>query len=255
MYKQIVHQLKSLENPQRSAQMDKYFKNYPGGYGYPDTFLGLSNPQVRQVCRQYKDLPLTQLEHLIVNPYHEVRLCALLIATDQVKVLKRKYDLKHKYPGKYNQSQIHDRRVELCNFYMQNLKYINNWDLVDLSAPWLVGTAISDNIYLDQNVWALIESENVFARRTCILASWAYIRKDQFQYTFDLCKIMCQDKHPLIEKALGWMLREIGKRNPGRLQMFIEVEAPKLSATTLSYALEKFEPTIRQTIKLKNRSQ
>lgn len=216
----------ALANPERAPLVARFFKTGPGQYGEGDQFLGLSMPQQRQIALQYLQLSPEETETLIHDPYHEVRMVGLLIWTYQAK------------------KAGHALRKTLAQRYLANRPYINNWDLVDVTCTEIVG-----NYLLDQDrsvLYDLAQQDHLWSQRIAIVSTCAFIRKNQFADTFAISELLLNHKHDLIHKAIGWMLREVGKRNPEALEEFLHDHIRQMPRTTLRYAIERFEPGRRK---------
>lgn len=223
MTSDILSALRACASPQRAALNARFFKTGPGQYGEGDRFWGLTVPQIRKVISQYRDLPLDQIEILLHNETHEVRLAAVLL-------------LVHNYP-RYPE--------EVYKIYLANTRFINNWDLVDLSAPRIVG------VYLENKPKKILEklarSKSVWERRISMISTFNYIYKGSSTEALKIAGILIDDSHDLIRKAVGWMLREIGKRCSREIEEeFLEKYAATMPRTTLRYAIEHFPPEKRQ---------
>jgi 3-methyladenine DNA glycosylase AlkD len=217
--KTLINDLKTLGSPEKSAHLQRFFKTGPGQYSQGDVFWGVTVPAVRKVAITNKHLEVKQLEELIEHKVHEVRLCALLIMG-----LKSKNSPEQMY-----------------NLYIKKTAFINNWDLVDLSAPIIVGNFLANfSANVDCSIlYKLAESNLLWERRIAIIATFAFIKKGDYKHTLDLAKILLQDKQDLIQKAVGWMLREVGKRcSMLVLEEFLEQHAPTMPRTTLRYSIE-----------------
>lgn len=221
----IINTLQSLASAEKRQILMRFFKTQPGEYGEGDEFLGIPVPVSRQVCKACGIVSVDTIEDLLHSPLHEVRFCALQLLIARYKKFKEK-------------------REELVKFYLKNTRYINNWDLVDLSAPDIIGTylltASSDILY------KLVKSQLLWERRIAIVSTLTLIRNNQFNDTLRLAEQLLDDKEPLMHKATGWMLREVGKRNETLLTDFLDVHASKMPRTALRYSLEKLQPEIRQ---------
>lgn len=214
--------LQKLADAKRAALLARYFKTGKGEYGEGDTFIGLTVPQVRAVSNKYKDLPLTEIEKLLHSPIHEFRLAALCI------LIKRAGS------------------KEIVDFYLKNTKYINNWDLVDLSAKYIVGGYLLDNKPERKILFKLASSKYMWERRIAVLSTFLFIDNNDFRVSLLLAKILLQDKHDLMHKAVGWMLREIGKKDETVLVNFLAKHYKTMPRTTLRYAIEKFDDSRRK---------
>ncbi len=221
----IKQELHSIADPEIAAHSSRFFKTGPGEYGEGDKFLGIRTPELRKIDRKYHQLPLNEIKHLIRSPYHEERLLALFILT-------------YKFPksDKQEQKQIYD-------FYLTNIRYINNWDLVDSSAPKIIGVWLMDKP--KELLYKLAESDNLWERRISMLATLHFIKNGQFEDTLKIADLPLGDDHDLIHKAVGWMLREIGNRDQNRLKEFLKSRHEKMPRTMLRYAIEKFPEPLR----------
>ena len=223
--KKIRTDLRSCANPIKAATLQRFFKTGVGEYGAGDKFLGVTVPQQRQIAKLHRDLPLTKLQTLLASPLHEERLTALLILV-----------LRYKQTDPTQQQKIYD-------FYFANVAGINNWDLVDLSAPSIVGLHL---LTRDKSILTkLIIAENLWLRRIAIVATWQFIRNNHWQTTLTLAKKSLSDPEDLIHKANGWMLREIGKRDFAVLDSFLRKHYQAMPRTMLRYAIEKFPKKLR----------
>ena len=211
--------LKAKDN-KKAKFLAGFFKTGKGQYAEGDLFLGLTVPRQREIAKKYPDLSLSQIQQLLNSKYHEFRLCALLILI-----------------SKYNKSD-EKTKAKIVTFYLKNTKRINNWDLVDLSAEYILGSYLLER---DKSVlYKLAKSQNLWERRIAIIATFFFIRKDQFTDTFKIAQILLGDKHDFIHKAVGWMLREVGKRNEVLLIKFLDKFKGKMPRTALRYAIERF---------------
>jgi 3-methyladenine DNA glycosylase AlkD len=218
--------LTGLGDPVRAVHSLRFFKTGPGQYGEGDKFLGLSVPQLRNLAKTYRQLPLTELDILLTDPFHDVRLLALM-------VLVLRY-------GKGDTAE----RERIFALYRERLDFINNWDLVDSSAPYIVGPHLKDRdrAFLD----ALIASPVMWRRRVAVLATLHFIRTGELGPTLDLCNRLLGEKHDLMHKACGWMLREAMKRDRALVEDWLIARAGRVPRTTLRYAIERLEPDRRR---------
>ena len=214
-----------LADDEHAALLQRFFKTAPGQYGEGDRFLGLRVPQVRKVAREFRALPLTEVAALLQSEWHEVRLLALIILVGQY----RSGDAK--------------AREGIYRLYLANTKRINNWDLVDASAPYIVGA------YLETRSRAplrrLARSRSLWERRIAILATFHFIQNGDFADTLSIVTMLLGDRHDLIHKAAGWALREVGKRDRAVLRAFLDEHAHEMPRTMLRYAIEHFDPRLR----------
>lgn len=218
--------LLSLEQPERASFAARFFKTKPGEYGEGDLFLGLSMPQQHRVAKQFLQLPSGEVEQLLRDPYHECRMTALQLWRYQV------------------QKAGTTQRALIMERYLANRKYVNNWDLVDVSCPQLVGQPLLQG---DRSVlYELAYEDHLWSQRIAMVSTLTFIRTNQFLDTFAIADILLAHRHDLIHKAIGWMLREVGKRNPDALEEFIHDHIRQLPRTALRYAIERFEPSRRR---------
>jgi 3-methyladenine DNA glycosylase AlkD len=216
----LLKELSSLGDSEKAKTLQRFFKTGPGEYGEGDVFLGVVVPNQRRVARKFRDLPLAEVRALLTSVVHEHRLTALLILIEQF------------------QKSGPEVQKTLVEFYLENTKSINNWDLVDLSAPKILGVYLlgRDRSILER----LAKSESLWEKRIAILATYAFIKENQFQDTLKLAKTLLQDPHDLIHKAVGWMLREVGKRDQASEERFLDRHAGEMPRTMLRYAIERF---------------
>jgi 3-methyladenine DNA glycosylase AlkD len=222
----LKNEVNKLADKSRAKNLSRFFKTGKGEYGEGDIFIGLTVPQIRIIAKQYKDLPLTELQKILDSKIHEYRLTALLILTYQ-------------YP-----KAGEDAKKKIIAFYLKNTKYINNWDLVDLSAHQILG-----NYYLTNSknnmLFKLAESEILWEKRIAIISTFEFIRNNKFDDSLKIAEILLNDKHDLIHKAVGWMLREIGKRDFETEKRFLLLHYKKMPRTMLRYAIERFDKPTR----------
>jgi 3-methyladenine DNA glycosylase AlkD len=221
----VQARLRSLASPKRARELTWFFKTKPGQYGHGDKFLGLTTPQVRELAREYRDLPLEEVEHLLESPWHEARTLALAILVWQ-----------YEHANGVGRQRIY-------KLYLRRTDRINNWDLVDISAPRIIGA----HLYTRRRgiLMRLARSSNLWERRIAIVATQYIIARDDFRPTFSLVQVLINDRHDLIHKAMGWMLREVGKRDERALRRFLDEYGPGLPRTTLRYSLERLPPRVR----------
>ncbi|MDR2621773.1 MAG: DNA alkylation repair protein [Dysgonamonadaceae bacterium] len=222
----ILDELLSVANPEKAQFLQKFFKTGPGQYAEGDVFLGIVVPLTRSIAKAFRQTPLPELHKLQTNQYHEARLCALLILTERCKKADEK------------------EREDLYHFYLQHTDYINNWDLVDLSCPRIVGEYLLNK---DRSIlYHLAGNPHLWEQRIAIVSTLTFIRKGEFRDTFALAEKLIHHPHDLIHKASGWMLRETGKKNREALTDFLENYAILLPRTTLRYAIEHYPEDQRQ---------
>jgi 3-methyladenine DNA glycosylase AlkD len=227
-------------DPEKAVFLQRFFKTGKGEYGYGDIFLGLTVPQSRAIARKYKDLPLGEVEALLKSKYHEERLIALFLLVHNFK------------------SGDEDVRKEIFDFYLSHTAYINNWDLVDSSAGYIVGEylSISPRVSPGRNInilKQLASSKSLWERRIAIIATFAYIYKGRYEETFAVAELLLDDKEDLIHKAVGWMLREVGKRvSREEEEKFLLKHYKVMPRTMLRYAIEHFPEEERKRYLLGN---
>lgn len=223
-YSRIIKELRAYSDDEKKAVLPRFFKTGKGEYGEGDKFLGVIVPNTRKVAKNHKDSPYIVIEMLLESEWHECRLCALLMLIEKYR----------KEPD------------EAVHFYLTHTKDINNWDLVDLSAPYILGDFLKDKT--DRNVlYDLAGSAVMWERRIAVVSTLMLIRHGQFDDTIRLAEALIDSKHDLMQKSIGWMLREVGKRDKGLLVQFIEKHKHEMPRTMLRYAIEKFpEPERRE---------
>lgn len=226
MLKDIKKEIKSHHNKERAEHSMSFFKTKKGQYGAGDIFYGLTVPQSRIIAKKYKDLELADVKNLLESKVHEERLIALLILISQFE-------------------KSSDPQKELLyKFLLQNIKNVNNWDLVDFAAPSLIGEHLLDK---DKKIlYTFAKSANLWEKRIAIVATLTFIRKGNLDDTLKISKILLGDKHDLIHKAVGWALRELGKKDQELLEDFLTKNIRNLPRTTLRYAIERFQEKKRQ---------
>lgn len=211
-----------------AAFLGRFFKTGPGQYAEGDIFLGIKVPVTRGVCREFKDMSLPEIEKLLESPFHEHRLAALIIMTEQAK----------------SKHTTKDQKKALYELYLRRTDCINNWDLVDVSCRDVVGGYLMDKPR--DVLYKLAESDDLWERRIAMVSTWEFIRHGDLDDTFQLAEVLLHDKHDLMHKAMGWMLREAGKRSEDRLRHFLDEHAWEMPRTALRYAIEKFPSETRQ---------
>ena len=222
MLEKLKEDMRKLASPEKAKSLQRFFKTENGQYGEGDIFLGVIVPDTRKIAKKYYDLDSYALQELLNSKIHEERLLALIILTEKYK--KSKKDML--------------KRRQIFEFYLKNTNRVNNWDLVDLSAPNIVGEFLQkeDTGILRQ----LAKSESIWERRIAIISTYSFIKKRSFGEALAVSDILLKDKHDLIHKAVGWMLREIGKRNKNVLEIFLQPRYKQMPRTMLRYAIEKF---------------
>lgn len=221
----IQSRLRSLASPDTARILQGFFKTGPGQYGEGDEFLGIKVPVIRAVAKEFPDVGLDTAVDLLHSCFHEERLLALLFLV------------------RYFASGTHERQ-SAYQAYLANTAWINNWDLVDLSAPHVVGAYLADQARTP--LYQLVRSHSLWERRIAMVATLNFIRRNDFDDTLLLAKHLLNDREDLMHKACGWMLREVGKRDQTRLEAFLDQHGPAMPRTMLRYAIERFPKTLRQ---------
>ncbi len=257
----LLRALKAIANPEKAQTSMRFFKTGKGQYGEGDQFIGITVPEIRKVARKFIDLQLPEISKLLQSKIHEARLCALLI-------------LVKKYP---------DQPAQIFQFYCKHFQFINNWDLVDSSAEYIVGRHLFVNgarmplrrhvspfSRIDMSPWRhdsragrlplllikLSKSENLWERRIAIISTFYFIKKGEPEPTFRIAEVLIHDKHDLIHKAVGWMLREVGKRISEEIEeSFLKKHAATMPRTMLRYAIERFPEDKRRWYLAQGKSQ
>ena len=217
---EIRKAISKQKNPTQALVLQRFFKTGKGEYGAGDIFYGIKVPEQRTIAKQFKDLTFDDLKELIKSRVHEERLIAAFILVDQYK------------RGDEKKKKI------IFDFYLKNRKGINNWDLVDLSAPKIVGAYLIDKE--KELLYKFANSNDLWEKRISIISTQAFIREHFFEDTLNISKILLGDKHDLIHKAVGWMLREIGNRDLETEEEFLKKHYKTMPRTMLRYAIEKF---------------
>ena len=223
---QIEKDLIKLENPEKIKRFARFFKTGKGEYGEGDIFLGISVPEQRKIAKKYQKFELKDVQKMLSSKIHEHRSVALMILIIR-----------------YNKSNT-IKKKKIFDFYLKNMKYVNNWDLVDGSARFIIGNYLLDK---DRTIlYKLAASKNLWKRRIAIISTYEFIRHSQFYDTLKISEMFLNDKHDLIHKAVGWMLRELGKKNQKLLEQFLKKHRKKMPRTMLRYATEKLSKEKRK---------
>lgn len=226
MLPQLKKDLQSKASPEKAEIYQRFFKTGKGEYGEGDIFIGLTVPEQRTIAKKYSNLSLPKIQQLLKSKIHEHRLVAVLILVDKFK--------------KSNESN----KENIFNFYLKNTGHINNWDLVDLSSDKIIGGFLLNK---DKKIlYKLVHSKNIWERRISIISTFQFIKNNEFEDTLTISELLLNDKHDLIHKAVGWMLREVGKRDEKVLKDFLKSHYHDLPRTTLRYAIERFEEEERK---------
>lgn len=225
-YQTIRQALQQLANPAKAAILSRFFKTGPGEYGQGDIFWGITVPQQRSMVKQFSNLSLIEIKKMLADPIHEVRLTAGLILVDQ-----------------YQHNP--DKHQDYLDFYLNNIERFNNWDLIDLTAPKIIGQYLvkNKNNNLLKN---LSYSKNMWARRAAMVANLSLIRAGDYQTALIMAKQYLTEQHDLLHKATGWVLREVGKRNQPALINFLDHQASRMPRVMLRYSIEKLPEPLRQ---------
>ncbi len=219
----MIKELKKFADPQKAKVLQGFFKTGKGEYGEGDIFIGVRVPEVRSVAKKHADARYPEIRKLLQSRIHEERLLGFLI-------LVEKFD---------------DEPDKVYKFYMDNCRRANNWDLVDLTCHEIAGRYLVER---DRKIlYQLAKSDNLWERRIAIVSTYAFIRKNQLDDTFRISEILLEDEQDLIRKAVGWMLREAGKRNQAALEKFLKRHCKKMPRVMLRYAIEKFDPEKRKS--------
>lgn len=219
--------LQALSDPVIAEHSTRFFKTGPGEYGEGDKFLGIRVPVVRRIATKYRGLPLADVRQLLSSPWHEERLCALVILTEQ-----------------YSRGEQEDQSA-IYEMYLDSTRFINNWDLVDASAHKIIGPHLENR---DRAVlYQLARSKSLWERRIAIFSTYHFIRNNDFSDTLRLSEQLLTDKEDLIHKASGWMLREVAKRDKKIVETFLDEHVNEMPRTMLRYTIEKFPPGQRKS--------
>lgn len=222
----VKNELSNLKDPVDAIFLQRFFKTKEGEYGAGDIFLGIRVPVIRRIAKQFNQLSIIELEKLLDSPIHEHRLTALIIMVTQSK--------------KANQLG----KKALYKLYLRRTDRINNWDLVDVSCRDVVGGYLQDKSR--KPLYILAKSKDLWERRIAIVSTWQFIREGQLEDTFAIAEQLLNDKHDLIHKAVGWMLREAGKKDIIAFKNFLDLHASTMPRTTLRYSIERLNPQDKQ---------
>ncbi|MCR4335816.1 MAG: DNA alkylation repair protein, partial [archaeon] len=216
----VLSELKKVSTKERAKSNAWFFKTGKGEYGEGDVFLGVTVPDTRKVAKQFLGFDLGQISFSLKSKFHEERLCALLVLVEKF--------------GKADEAE----KQKIYGFYLKNIEHVNNWDLVDLSSHKIVGEYLFDKPR--DLLYRFADSKNLWERRISIVSTYYFIKNNDFNDTFRISKILLADKHDLIHKAVGWMLREAGKRDKEALVKFLKSHKSEMPRTMLRYSIEKF---------------
>jgi 3-methyladenine DNA glycosylase AlkD len=226
MLEDLRKKIQKLSNKKRATELSRFFKTGEGEYGYGDVFVGLTVPDCRKLAIDFKDLPFEDLYKLLRSEVHEERMIALLILV---------YN--------FEKDEMLQRRI--YEFYLKNIKFVNNWDLVDLSSHKIIGGYILDKP--KTILYKLAESNNLWERRISIVSTYKFITKEAYEDTLAIAEILIKDNNDLIQKAVGWMLREVGKRDLETEVKFLDKYYKDMGRTALRYSIEKFPEKTRKS--------
>ena len=222
-----IYEIQALANKEIAKHSLRFFKTSKGEYGYGDVFLGVRTPQIRLIAKKYIGISTPDMKTLIKSKYHEERLLGLIILVN-----------------KYSKAKDEKVKNQLYKIYVSSFKYVNNWDLVDVTCPHVIGKHLMDKERSILYSWA--RSEDLWTKRIAIVSTHWFIRKNDLDDTFKIAEILLNDEHDLIHKAVGWMLREAGKRDLEKEEIFLKKHYKNMPRTMLRYSIEKFPEPKRQ---------
>ncbi|MGI6486521.1 MAG: DNA alkylation repair protein [Tepidanaerobacteraceae bacterium] len=225
---QIKKEINQYIDEEKAVFFPRFFQAFKGGYGEGDKFIGVTVPNLRKVAgKYYRDMDIQAIEELLNEPVHEYRLAALFMMIQ-----------------KFEKSKDEETREAIVNTYLDNIQAVNNWDLVDASAPKILGSYLFDK---DKSIlYDMARTPDLWKQRIAIMSTFYFIKQNSFDDTLKIAQILLNHKHDLIHKAVGWMLREIGKRDFDVEYAFLKDNYKVLPRTMLRYAIEKFEPELRK---------
>lgn len=223
--KQVQDELQKHVKPEKAKFFPRFFRTGKGEYGEGDRFIGVIVPDQRKIAKGFRELPLSEVKKLLHSPIHEHRLTSLFILVDQFQASKKDFD----------------RKKEIYDFYIKNMEGVNNWDLVDSSAHRIIGAYLYDTDEKRDILYKLARSKDLWEKRIAMIATAWFISKNDFDDAIKIADILVDDDHDLIHKAVGWMLREIGKRDQDVEETFLKKHYKTMPRTMLRYAIEKFD--------------
>lgn len=226
MINKILKELKKEKDPEKAKGLSRFFKTGKGQYGEGDVFWGIKVPAQRRIIKEFKEASFDDIQILLDSKVHEQRLTGLLILVE-----------------KYKKSE--DKKA-IYNFYLSNTRNINNWDLVDLTAPNIIGFYLLERKRERKILYSLVKSKNIWERRIAILSTFTFLRNKDYEDTLKISELLLKDEHDLIHKAVGWMLRETGKRDEKVEKDFLKKHYKTMPRTMLRYAIEKFPQKERE---------
>lgn len=232
----ILDELRAAGSPEKAAHLGRFFKTGPGEYGEGDRFLGVTVPVNRAIAKAHIETPIDEIQRLVESEWHEARLCGLLILCYRYK----------------RRTTTDGEREAIVRFYLRNARHCDNWDLVDLTCRDILGEYLARR---DRSIlYRLAGSDCLWERRIAMVSTWAFIHRDDFADTLALAERLLGDPHDLMRKAVGWMLREVGKRDRATLTAFLEKHAADMPRTALRYAIEHYpEAERRYFMEMKHR--
>jgi len=223
--RKMKQRLREFASAKKARLLQGFFKTGPGQYGEGDIFLGVMVPDIRKVVKEFQNAPLSEVRDLLASPYHEDRVLAALLLVHQFS------------------RGDEAARTRICALYLKSVKHINNWDLIDLSAPHIVGKHLENRDR--RTLYDLARSRDLWKRRIAIISTFAFIRQDDFDDALAISAMLLSDEHDLIHKAVGWMLREVGKRSLAVEERFLKKHYKQMPRTMLRYAIERFPESKR----------
>lgn len=247
----IISTLLSMGDEMQRANLMRFFKTGKGEYGEGDQFIGIKVPDTRLVVKEARlKVPLEEIEVLLASEWHEVRLCGLMLLVEEMKAALPK--------ARQVPTVNAERRGEIARFYLNHARSANNWDLVDMSCPKILGPWLlypqADGTMPDREVlYRLAASPCLWEQRIAMVTCWMLIRADQYDDCLHLATILMHHPHDLIHKAVGWMLREVGKRDMTTLEGYLDDHAHEMHRTSLRYAIEKMAEEKRHYYLFKSR--
>ncbi|MCB0385060.1 MAG: DNA alkylation repair protein [Bdellovibrionales bacterium] len=224
---ELQQRLRQFASTQRAKLNQRFFKTGKGEYGYGDIFLGVTMPDCRKVAKEFRDLSLADTKKVVKSKYHEERMAGLIILVQ-----------------KYEKAGTEEEKEKIYKTYVDHFRFINNWDLVDVTCPRVVGQHLQTR---DRKVlYNWVNSESLWTRRIAIISTLWFVKDGDLVDAFKLAKVLLRDEHDLIHKAVGWVLREAGKKDLDRLEIFLRKHCRTMPRTMLRYAIEKFPERKRQ---------
>ncbi len=222
MIAELRKEMEECSNEEKAKLYQRFFKTGPGQYGEGDVFMGLTMPETRAISSKYTEMPIEEVQELLNSEIHEHRMSALLIVIQ-----------------KYRKANKEEKR-KLYEFYLKNMSRINNWDLIDVTASHVVGDFLFNNKEEKEMLYKLAKSNDLWEKRISVISTFRFIKENEFEDSINISEILLNDKHDLIHKAVGWMLREIGKKDQEIEEEFLRKYHKTMPRTMLRYSLEKF---------------